>query len=283
MIQLSSHFRDNRQGHQSELLRQRQWFIKARQDQQRREEVAEQAEDNLIAAGQEIALATTMQIRQFQARMDAFEAGLDDYDAKLDIYDAAVARALMEQIERLGQLEAEKQAMLDSAFVLEDGRRVFLSRDRTYAVDEQGAQLTETEFVESGITPGEFTAEDFLANTDAIDRTNEEIDQLHEAQADIDAAREQSAEARELIEKSRDLAAEEDVTLEALEELDSEIADAMPDRLPTIPASAMKYVSETDLSAAPAIKNSFAGATANRLDTGVTMPSPAPAAIEPGG
>ncbi len=259
MIQLARHFRDKERSRHSELLNKRKWFIKAKQNQERREEIAEQSEDSFIALASNVIIATEIQIREFEARMDAFEVKLDNYDAKLTVFDEAVARALLEQISKLELLEAEQQAMLDSAFTLEDGRKVFRSEDGTFAVDETGSKLGQLEFESQDIPIGRDSAEDYLKKLDDIGSTKSEIDQLHQAQQDIDAARESNAEARDILMRGRDLAGMEDVSVGELDDLDQEFDDAMPKGLPRIPTSAMTFVSGIEPSAPPVTKNSFAG------------------------
>ncbi|MEM8541609.1 MAG: hypothetical protein AAGF25_11710 [Pseudomonadota bacterium] len=260
MIQLANHFRDIERSRHSEWLHQRKWFIKAKHDQERREKIEEQAEDSFIALSSDVIIATEIQIREFQARMEAFEVKLDDYDAKLTILDEAVAEALLEQISKLELLEADKQAMLDSAFTLEDGRKVFRSEDSTFAVDETGNRLGQLEFEAQDIPAGPDTAEDYLKKLDDISATKSEIDQLHKAQQDIDAARDNSAEAREILKRGRDLAGTEGVSVGELDDLEKELEGAMPKHIPRIPTSAMKFVAGVKVSAVPEVKTNFAGA-----------------------
>lgn len=68
----------------------------------------------MAVAAAEVA-ATEIQIRQF--------------NAKLDVYDQATVDALMENQRLREAVQAKMDAMLDRAFVVEDGRRVFKSAD----------------------------------------------------------------------------------------------------------------------------------------------------------
>lgn len=97
-----------------------------REARQAREE--ELAEDVDIAAGA-IIYATQQQITAFAERLDATEAALVD--------------ALMENEQALERARAQLDELLAGAHVLDDGRRVFATEDRTQVFDEHGTDVTD--------------------------------------------------------------------------------------------------------------------------------------------
>lgn len=243
MIELATHFRNDDRNRHSEWLRQRKWFIKAKQDQTRREDAAEKLVDDLTALAVEAVIATDLQIRQFETRLANYESKLDQYDAKLDIYDETVTRALIEHLERLQILETRHAELLDNAFVLENGTKVFKSKDGTFVVDEVGGKLS-LDIVDPDIIPDGFTtAEDLTASLDAMETENAEINELHRAQAEIDAAREQSSLAREKLDAAKDALDKHGITVQEIEDLDADLEGLVPTKLPSLPKSAIKHLS----------------------------------------
>ena len=271
MILLGEHFSSDDQSRHSEWLRRRQWFIKAKQDHHRKEEIADRQDDEILTFATEAVIATQIQIKEFEARIDAYEAKLDTYDQKLTAYDIAITKALVENTnllefieQQLADVDAELLSLLAQAFVLEDGRRVFKSEDGSYVIDENDKQVTRDE-VDFDLVTGP-TAETYLskklektrlleAQTDALD----ERDKLHSAQDKIDALKNDVSDARLKIGEARTVIAEGDITLDELEDLDSELEDAMPlSTLPTLPASAMKHLSGIEnIADAPNAKAEF--------------------------
>lgn len=243
MIGLTDHFGSSDRNRHSEWLRQRQWFIKAKNQHARREDIAEKLEDGLTALAVEVVMANEAQLRQFETRLADYEARLDEYYAKLDAYDEAVTRALIERLERLHLLEARHAELLTNAFVLEDGRKVFKSEDGTFVVDEAGEQLDADEIDPALIPDGYTTAEEFTASLDAIENEKAEIDALHQAQSEIDAGREKSGQAREKLDDAKDALNEDGITVQDLEDLEAELDEAMPTDMPSLPSSAIKQLS----------------------------------------
>ena len=272
MIQLAQHFRNDLSDRHSEWLRQRQWFIKAKVDKEKREDAAEKADADFAAFAAEIILATDIQLREFQTRLAQFEAKLDNYDAKLDVYDEAVTRALIEQLERMDILKAAHSEILDNAYVLENGRRVFKSEDGTFVVDEFGANV-EKDIVDPETIPEGFSSADVLLKSlFNLDEVQSEIDTLHQAQSEIDVARERSSNARKLHKKSKVLAETEGVTVGALEEKESELDAAAPKSLPKLPASALKFLSGVEPGNAPVASQIFANAAAPLENVSLMQP-----------
>ncbi len=139
MFQLTDQFkRENRRRHAERLRRQR-WFVKARKDQERREQIAGDLEEDFIALVTDAVLASEIQIAEFEST--------------LKVYDTATTAALMENQalleaieERLGVVEGRLEGVWQHANVMEDGRRVFLTADRTQAYDEFGEQVSREEY-----------------------------------------------------------------------------------------------------------------------------------------
>ena len=72
---LTHEFRNEGRGRDSEWARQRRWFIKARHDLQRKEELAEKADSAQAMAGMVAAtIATGEQIQAFERKLDRYEA-----------------------------------------------------------------------------------------------------------------------------------------------------------------------------------------------------------------
>lgn len=287
MMALREHFSRDDSSRHSEWLRQREWFIKARQVQERRDEIADKQDDEFIALATEVIMATEIQLREFEARLDAYEARLDAFDDKLDAYDNAITKALIGNSERLALLEqqiAENEAVLSGmlvrAYVMEDGRRIFKSEDGSYVIDEHGAQVGRDE-VDFNLVDGPTTAETFIEklNRDKVlgaerDAALEERRRLHDAQAKVDDAREKSAEARTKLGEARDRVAEGGLTVRDIEDLDAELEEAMPSDLPALPVAAVRNLSNS--TGASSLRSEFS-ATANR----VVNPGPATPTNDP--
>ena len=139
MVALIEHFRAEGAGRESEWARQRRWFIKAKHDQQRREQMEEREEDSATALSAAATLASEIQIREFKVKVDA--------------YDSATVTALMENQELLDAVNKRLEAMLARAHVLEDGRRVFRTEDGTQVFDEHGLEVTAEEINPDSILP----------------------------------------------------------------------------------------------------------------------------------
>lgn len=77
----------------------------------------------------EIFLASTESIAEFRLQLD-------------DYYDAKTVEALMENREALEAIRGHINKLLDEAYVLPDGRRVFKTRDGSHVYDERGVELS---------------------------------------------------------------------------------------------------------------------------------------------
>lgn len=200
MVKLGEHFASDDRSRHSEWLRQQQWFIKARQDNQRRDTIEDKAEQDASAFATAVVMATPIQIVEFEI--------------KLDSYDEAIVTALMENQELLDAVRNEITAMLSQAYVLEDGRRVFKTEDGTQVFDEFGAEVQADEVDPLQIDDSLPTWEAFSAKNDLEQTLEAERAQIFEFQEKVDAARDQVAEG--------------DISEADLDALDADLLDTMP-------------------------------------------------------
>lgn len=214
MIQLARHFADDHRRARLEAAQRQQWFIKAREEQKRREETAEEAADEVLAAGFAAVMATETQLAEFRT--------------KLDLRDAATIEALNEnriKLEHVQQLllqsEARIQDMLDRAYVLEDGRRVFLTEDRSRAFDEFGGEVSGEDLDFDAVPQNAPTYEAYAEQIEIERELRAQERALIEEQRDILDYQDKLDEARERI-------ASNEITADELEELDAELLDATP-------------------------------------------------------
>lgn len=234
-----------------------------------------------LAAG--VVLANDAQIAEFEARLDGYEARLNAYEAKLDVYDAAVAQALMESIERLAHLEEEHRRLVERGFTASNGQKMFKSEDGTFVVDQAGQLVGEEIITAPEIPDGHPSAEQIIELNNKIELERENLRQLHQAQRDIDAAREKLSTARETLEEGRDLADKDGLTVQEIEDFEAEMDAAMPSSLPTLPTSAMKIVSGLNETNAPSAQKTFAGAATENTRPDIPLPTKASNALALGG
>jgi len=171
-----------------------------RQKEQKRKEEKELAEEDFEALTSAIAVASNIEITQFHA--------------KLDKYDTAIVTALMENQEKLDLINLKISEMLEKAYVLEDGRRVFKTQDGTQVFDEHGAELLNEDFDPNLISDSKPTWEEYSSAVEVRDSLNQERTEILEYQQKVDEARVKSAE--------------EEFTVQELEVLDMELLEAMP-------------------------------------------------------
>lgn len=242
MIELGNHFSIEGRGRQTEWARQRRWFIKAKQDQQRREEIADKLEDNVMAVATEAIMATQMQIEEFTV--------------KLDTYDEATVVALMENQKRLDAVQARIDTFLAQAYVMEDGRRVFVTEDGTQVFDEFGVEVAPNELDFSLIPETAPKWETVKADIDILQNLKAERAEILEFQDRVDAARERVAEG--------------DISESDLEALDAELVDLMP-------ASVREHVPGMEKPMpAPKLTSAFEGPAGIPAEKTVTGPEHAP-------
>lgn len=147
----------------------------------------------------------------------ATNAEIADFTTQLDTYDVATVEALMQNEEQLKQVREELCILLDKAYVLPDGRRVFKTEDGTRVFDEHGQEVNDIDpyTIEDWRPHWEKYQNPFERETTLV----EERDNLLEFQKLADEAR---AETRK---------AEKDggMSRERLDELEKKLADEAPD------------------------------------------------------
>jgi hypothetical protein len=212
----------------SELARQHVWFIKAKHDQQKRDDALEQKEQNTFSLANEVVLATEVQLRAF--------------NVKLYEYEAATTAALMENQKQLDAVTEQINLMLAQAYVMPDGRRVFKTEDGTQVFDEFGVAVLSDELEPTDIPDSAPTWEAFSSAMSDANRLDIERGQLIAYQQKLDDARE--------------LVSEGDISDVELSELESDLDKMMPLSV----RSQLPPIENADK--APAIKEEFtAGAT----------------------
>ncbi len=256
MIQLMEHFENDYRHQNSEAGRRRQWFIKAKNEQARREEISAESDDSMLTTAVVVTVATAAQISEFEMRLDVYESRLDAYEAKLDARDIAITKALVRNQEQYEALVALRNKLLDNAYELPDGRKVFKSVDGTSVYFQDGSEVP-TEIITAGEIPDHFTKFEPIQQIGIdLSELKKEREALHEAQADNDQRRDGLSNAREKLDTARERIGEGDLTVDEIKDLDAEILDLMPkDDLPALPPSAAKHLATTNN--APAAKTAF--------------------------
>ena len=202
MTVLGEQFRREGRGGESDRLRQKQWFIKARQENAHREDMADKLEQNVSAfASAAIVAAPPVQIEAFEV--------------KLDSYDVAIVAALMGNQEQMDVVTASIVDILSRAYVMDDGRRVFKTEDGTQVFDEFGTELPADEIDPLQIDDSHPTWEAFSAKNELEQSLEAERAQIIEFQEQADAARERIAQGG--------------ISEDELAELDAALSRAMPD------------------------------------------------------
>lgn len=200
MVQLGQHFKSVDGRDRSDWKRLQHQFAKKRLDQERKDKLENRLDDNIAALAVEVIMATELQIQQFQI--------------KLTSYDAATVTALMDNQERLDAVNLQMSVLLDQAYVLEDGRRVFKTEDGTQVFDEHGEEVGADVVDPASIGDEHPTWESY--QTLRLEKSQIEVErtEILEFQERLDDAREQTADGQI-----------SEVDLEALE---ADLADMMP-------------------------------------------------------
>lgn len=143
--------------------------------EKRREEKREK-EDERVQSMEELVIAVL-----------ASSTEIESFKMELNTYDAATIEALIENEEALKKVREDLKVMLDRAYILPDGRRVFKTEDGTRVFDEHGAEVKD--FDPQSIGDERPRWEAFISAKDDEQKLTEERDQLHEYQGRIDTAR----------------------------------------------------------------------------------------------
>jgi hypothetical protein len=143
----------------------------------------------------------------------ATDDDIENFTVKLDTYDAATVEALMENEKALERVRENLGLMLDKAYVLPDGRRVFKTEDGTRVFDESGQELKD--FDPSQVEDWRPRWERFAEELEQRDALSEERDQLHEYQ--------------NLLDETRERLDDEGLTKDELDELEKRLEDNAPE------------------------------------------------------
>ncbi|PHR55183.1 MAG: hypothetical protein COA47_14395 [Robiginitomaculum sp.] len=200
MVQLGEHFRTVDGRDRSDWERLQRQFAKTRVDHERREKLEDRLDDQLLAFAVEVVMATELQLQQFNARLDS--------------YDEATVVALMNNQQQLDLVQARIAVLLDQAYIMDDGRRVFKTEDGTQVFDEFGQEVDAETLDPSQISAAHPTWEKYSSN-------------LRE-QTQLLAQRQEILEFQERLDEARDQTADGQISEAELDTLDAELLDMMP-------------------------------------------------------
>jgi hypothetical protein len=120
----------------------------------------------------------------------ASDADIAAFHIKLDTYDSATVEALMENDEALAAAREEIRLMLDKAYVLPDGRKVFKTEDGTRVFDEHGIEVED--FDSTTIEDWRPRWEEFRGELRVENELVQQREKLIKFQEQLDEAREAS-------------------------------------------------------------------------------------------
>lgn len=176
MLRAINHFGIHSSRLEHSELERRKWFIASRHQRKQREIHQDHAEDVLSDFAASFVLADPLEI--------------EAYKAELDEFDALTVEAIMENREILDRLYAERDAMLERAYQLDDGTRVFKSEDGLRVYDEQG-QLVSPNVVDPTVIDDKFEkAEPYIEKLESIAKHKQIHKNLLEFQEHLDEDRE---------------------------------------------------------------------------------------------
>lgn len=177
-----------------------------RLDQIKQKEEKDKKEEQEREAEQEAFLDTAMVVL-------ATEPEIADFNVRLDTYDAATVEALMKNEEALAKVREEVRIMLDKAYVLPDGRKVFKSEDGTRVFDEHGAEV-------KNIDPHEI--EDWRPKHEEFQKFAAEGEALEDERKEL-------VQFQEELDEARDDVNDGDLTKAELEEIKKRLEENAPD------------------------------------------------------
>ena len=215
MAFLTNHFEARDHSRYAERLRQQKWFIKARQDRQKQRADEEARQDDMLDFSAGMILATQMQIETFQQNLDK--------------YDAATIQALelnQQQIDEITEqlliVRARIQDKLQQAHIMEDGRRVFLTEDRSQAFDEHGNEVSPEELDFDAISEAAPSWEGYQKEIQREEALSQSLEKLETERGEI-------LDYQEKLDHARERSEADDFTTDELEELEKDLEESMPD------------------------------------------------------
>ncbi|OXT01964.1 hypothetical protein B7H23_03230 [Notoacmeibacter marinus] len=176
-------------------------FEAQRDKRMRNEKQADEADADFFDLAISVVLATMEEIEAFQV--------------KLDEYDEATVQALIANNEQLDAVQNEMNDLLDRAHVMEDGRRVFRTEDRSAIYDENGEKLGHGEIDADAIS--------------GASPTWEEYEPVYTERQHLLQERQQLIEFQDKLDEARELSGAEGFTKDELDELDTELEETMPE------------------------------------------------------
>ena len=177
-----------------------------RNQRQKKDARLEQTEDNTAS----FANAAAVVVPASQERIATFETDLT-------LYETVTVEALMENAHQMDIVQAQLDALLDHAHVMDDGRRVFRTQDGTQVFDEFGQEVSGDIFNPATIPDDRPYWEEFSPLFLEHNALNLERQDLLAYQDRLDAA--------------RDAVAEGDISTADLEALETSLANDMPDTI----------------------------------------------------
>ena len=102
----------------------------------------------------------------------SFEDRLEDLNDRLVVAQAASYEALIDAQDARDFAFDALKALRANAHVHPDGRRVYLSEDGTYAIDENFNRLTANDRAKVEWRPGKTTLEEYVDGRDALEKTS---------------------------------------------------------------------------------------------------------------
>ena len=140
---------------------------------------------------------------------------LAEFDVTVNHYETATYEALIENERLLEEARREHEEMLEKAYTLPDGRKVFESEDGLRVFDADGNELDA-----AVITPEEI--EDWRPRHEAYQEKIESIETLVAQRAEIITYQER-------LELAREQVGDGEISQSDLKEIERELADDMPD------------------------------------------------------
>lgn len=214
MFRAAAHFEALNSRKELEQFQREKWFIAAKEQREKKEQQSDQIEQALTElAAAVVTMAEPVQIQTFQAEITE--------------YDASTIQAILENKHILENLYQKRDEMLDSAYQLEDGRRVFKSEDGKRVYDEEGQLVSPDIIHPDEIEDFRPKAEDYLGVLDDINKHKDIEQKLHDYQDKLDAAQER-LENGEISQKELD-----DLRKSLQDEMPIEVRRKLPDYDPS--------------------------------------------------
>lgn len=149
-----------------------------------------------------------------QIIVEAAAKDIAAFDTKLTHYEALTTAEIMRLQEQFDDLIMQRDEMLERAYILPDGRRVFKTEDGLRVFDEDGNEvdhdLVDPDLIESSRP----TWEKFSGVVNMIAKTEQQLQELHEFQSKLDDIRERFDQG--------------EITAEELKTLEKELERSVP-------------------------------------------------------